>query len=50
MTKSEFKNSVNGIFSVRWLKNDGSEGYIHRGILGLIRRLMVNLKSITIMS
>ena len=36
MTKSEFKDKVkNKIFSVRWLKNDGTEGYVHRGILGL---------------
>ena len=39
MTKTEFKNSVNGIFSVRWLKNDGTEGYIHRGILGLNKKV-----------
>ena len=37
MTKQEFKNTVKGIFSVRWLKNDGTEGYIHRGILGLTK-------------
>ena len=36
MTKQEFKNQVGmGFFSIRWLKNDGTEGYIHRGILGL---------------
>ena len=36
MTKSEFKDTVkNKIFSIRWLKNDGTEGYIHRGFLGL---------------
>ena len=35
MTKQEFKaTTVKGIFSVRWLKNNGEEGYIHRGILG----------------
>ena len=36
MTKSDFKDKVGmGFFSVNWLKNDGTEGYIHRGILGL---------------
>ena len=36
MTKHGFKDLVkNGFFSVRWLKNNGEEGYIHRGILGL---------------
>ena len=36
MTKQGFKDKVGmGFFSVRWLKNDGTEGYIHRGILGL---------------
>ena len=36
MTKRGFKDYVGmGFFSVRWLKNDGTEGYIHRGILGL---------------
>ena len=39
MTKQEFKSSVKGIFSVRWLKNDGTEGYIHRGILGLTKNI-----------
>ena len=39
MTKTEFKNSVNGIFSVRWLKNDVTEGYIHGGILGLNKKV-----------
>ena len=39
MTKQEFKNSVKGIFSVRWLKNDGTEGYIHRGFLGLNKKV-----------
>ena len=39
MTKQEFKSSVKGIFSVRWLKNDGTEGYIHRGILGLNKKV-----------
>ena len=33
MTKTDFKTRVRGIFSVRWLKNDGTEGYVHRGIL-----------------
>ena len=36
MTKRGFKDYVGmGFFSVRWLKNNGEEGYIHRGILGL---------------
>ena len=35
MTKQGFKNRVKGLFSVRWLKNDGTDGYIHRGILGI---------------
>ena len=39
MTKNEFKDSVKGIFSVRWLKNNGEEGYIHRGILGLTKNV-----------
>ena len=40
MTKSEFKDTVkNKIFSVRWLKNDGTEGYIHRGFLGLNKKV-----------
>jgi len=39
MTKTEFKDSVKGIFSVRWLKNNGEEGYIHRGILGLTKNV-----------
>ena len=40
MTKTELKDTVkNGIFSVRWLKNDGTEGYVHRGILGLNKKV-----------
>ena len=40
MTKQEFKDKVkNKIFSLRWLKNDGSEGYIHRGFLGLNKKV-----------
>ena len=40
MTKQEFKDTVkNKIFSVRWLKNDGTEGYIHRGFLGLNKNI-----------
>ena len=36
MTKRGFKDYVGmGFFSVRWVKNNGEEGYIHRGILGL---------------
>ena len=35
MTKQEFKSSVKGFFSVRWLKNDGSE----RCILGLNKKV-----------
>ena len=38
MTKQEFKSSVKGIFSVRWLKNDGTERYLHRCILGLTKK------------
>ena len=36
MTKNDFKSRVKGLFSIRWLKNNGEEGYIHRGILDLI--------------
>ncbi len=40
MTKQGFKDLVGmGFFSVRWLKNDGTEGYLHRGILGLNKRI-----------
>ena len=39
MTKQEFKSSVKGIFSVRWLKNDGTELYLHRCILGLTKKV-----------
>ena len=39
MTKQDFKSRVKGLFSVRWLKNDGTEGYIHRGILGLTKNI-----------
>ena len=39
MTKTEFKSSVKGLFSVRWLKNTGEQGYIHRGILGLTKKI-----------
>jgi hypothetical protein len=39
MTKQQFKSSVKGIFSVRWLKNDGSERYLHRCILGLNKKV-----------
>jgi len=40
MTKQELKDKVGmGFFSVRWLKNDGTEGYVHRGILGLNKRI-----------
>ena len=49
MTKQDFKSRVKGLFSVRWLKNDGSQGYVHRGILGTTKRLMENTKSIMIM-
>ena len=34
MTKQDFRNRVKGLFSVRWLKNDGTERYLHRCILG----------------
>ena len=39
MTKSDFKSRVKGIFSVRWLKNDGTEGYVHRGLLGTTKKI-----------
>ena len=39
MTKQGFKDRVKGLFSVRWLKNDGTDGYIHRGILGLTKNI-----------
>ena len=39
MTKQGFKNRVKGLFSVRWLKNDGTDGYIHRGILGITKNI-----------
>ena len=39
MTKNEFKDSVKGLFSVRWLKNDGTERYLHRCILGLTKKV-----------
>ena len=39
MTKQEFKNTVKGIFSVRWLKNDGTERYLHSCILGLNKQV-----------
>ena len=39
MTKQEFKNTVKGTFSVRWLKNDGTERYLHRCILGLNKKV-----------
>ena len=39
MTKQDFKSRVKGLFSVRWVKNDGSERYIHRGILGLTKHI-----------
>ena len=40
MTKHDFKDLVkNGFFSVRWIKNNGEEGYIHRGILGTNKRI-----------
>ena len=35
MTKSEFKDKVGmGFFSCKWLKNNGQEGKVKRGILG----------------
>ena len=39
MTKQGFRDRVKGWFSVRWIKNDGTEGYIHRGILGLTKHI-----------
>ena len=39
MTKQQLKDQVGmGFFSIRWLMNDGEEGYIHRAILGLNKR------------
>jgi len=35
MTKQEFKNKVGmGFFSCKWLKNNGQEAIVKRGILG----------------
>ena len=35
MTKNEFKRIVQqGFFSCKWVKNDGEEGHIKRGIIG----------------
>jgi len=39
MTKTDFKSRVKGFFSVRWLKNDGTEGYVHRGLLGETKKI-----------
>ena len=39
MTKTDLKTRVRGIFSVRWLKNDGTEGYVHRGLLGTTKKI-----------
>ena len=39
MIKQDFRSRVKGLFSVRWIKNDGTEGYIHRGILGLTKHI-----------
>ena len=39
MTKNDFKSRVKGLFSVRWLKNNGEEGYLHRCILGLTKNI-----------
>ena len=40
MTKQELKDQVGmGFFSVRCLKNDGTEGYIHRAIVGTLKRI-----------
>ena len=39
MTKQDFKTRVKGLFSVRWLKNDGTERYLHRCILGLTKKV-----------
>ena len=39
MTKTDFKSRIKGIFSVRWLKNDGTEGYVHRGLLGTTKKI-----------
>ena len=35
MTKAKFKRIVQqGFFSCKWVKNDGEEGHIKRGIIG----------------
>ena len=35
MTKDEFKRIVKqGFFSIKWLKNNGEQGHIKRGIIG----------------
>ena len=39
MTKDDFKSRIKGLFSVRWLKNDGTERYLHRCILGLTKKV-----------
>ena len=40
MTKRQLKDKVGmGFFSLRWLKNDGSERYLHRCILGTHKRI-----------
>ena len=40
MTKRQLKDKVvMGFFSLRWLKNDGSERYLHRCILGTHKRI-----------
>ena len=40
MTKQDLKTRIGmGFFSVRWFKNNGSERYIHRGILGTYKKI-----------
>ena len=40
MTKQDLKTRIGmGFFSFRWFKNNGSERYIHRGILGTYKKI-----------
>ena len=39
MTKQELKNSIKGMFSIHWIRNDGTERYLHRCILGLTKKV-----------
>jgi len=40
MTKNEFKDKVGmGFFSCKWIKNNGQEAKVKRGILGLNKKV-----------